>query len=228
MTNNTKELVAAGHALVKEMATLATDHKCFNSAELVRELATQLDVQRARADLLAADNEKALSVLKEANESVLRAKGTIDGLVVENAYLLPKAASELSNAWMLHKYWVGINAALMHIWAGRLPDAVAWLENTVSGPGIDAPEFTNSKEIEEWAADQQKNSISHAKALEIIKEKAPATNVALAVVRAQACADLIAVFDQHIQAAGLDDGELVTVLECRDALKHAADLSDSK
>lgn len=47
MTNKTKELVAAGHALVKEL-------HCAESAALVRELATQLDVQRARADALSA------------------------------------------------------------------------------------------------------------------------------------------------------------------------------
>ncbi|CAM7642568.1 hypothetical protein K6625_20015 [Escherichia coli] len=37
MTNKTKELVAAGHALAKEL-------HCAESAALVRELATQLDV----------------------------------------------------------------------------------------------------------------------------------------------------------------------------------------
>lgn len=46
MTNKTKELVAAGHALAKEL-------HCPESAALVRELATQLDVQRVRADTLA-------------------------------------------------------------------------------------------------------------------------------------------------------------------------------
>ena len=45
-TTPVKELVAAGHALAKEL-------RCAKSAALVRELATQLDVQRARADALA-------------------------------------------------------------------------------------------------------------------------------------------------------------------------------
>lgn len=49
--NKTKELVVAGHALAKEL-------HCPESAALVRELATQLDVQRARADALAAENIK--------------------------------------------------------------------------------------------------------------------------------------------------------------------------
>ncbi|EPS7437370.1 hypothetical protein ACVHK9_004211 [Citrobacter freundii] len=46
MTKKIKELVAAGHALAKEL-------HCAESAALVRELATQLDVQRVRADTLA-------------------------------------------------------------------------------------------------------------------------------------------------------------------------------
>lgn len=71
MTNKTKELVAAGHALAKEL-------HCAESAALVRELATQLDLQRVRADTLAADNENALAVLKEANHAVLRAKAWLD------------------------------------------------------------------------------------------------------------------------------------------------------
>ncbi|HIC9043860.1 TPA: hypothetical protein ACW715_005049, partial [Enterobacter asburiae] len=49
MTNKTKELVAAGHALAKEL-------HCAESAALVRELATQLDVQLSRGNALAAEN----------------------------------------------------------------------------------------------------------------------------------------------------------------------------
>ncbi|GAB7413418.1 hypothetical protein [Enterobacter asburiae] len=49
MTNKTKELVAAGYALAKEL-------HCAESAALVRELATQLDVQLSRSNALAAEN----------------------------------------------------------------------------------------------------------------------------------------------------------------------------
>ncbi|HFI1973667.1 TPA: hypothetical protein ACJ75O_004162, partial [Yersinia enterocolitica] len=48
-------------------------------------------------------------------------------LVGENAVLTDKAASELSNAWLLHKYWVGIQAALMHMHVGRINEATEWL-----------------------------------------------------------------------------------------------------
>lgn len=54
MTNKTKELVAAGHALAKEL-------HCAESAALVRELATQLDVQLSRGNALAAENAGLMS-----------------------------------------------------------------------------------------------------------------------------------------------------------------------
>ncbi|RYM55613.1 hypothetical protein [Serratia proteamaculans] len=56
----------------------------------------------------------------------------------------------------------------------------------------------------------------------------PATDAALAAVRAQERADLISVFNQQIKNTGLDDEALVTVLECREALKHAVELREGK
>ncbi|MCK7171537.1 hypothetical protein [Enterobacter chengduensis] len=61
MTNKTKELVAAGYALAKDL-------HCAESAALVRELATQLDVQLSRSNALAAEN----AGLKEANGIALK------------------------------------------------------------------------------------------------------------------------------------------------------------
>lgn len=86
MTNKTKELVAAGHALAKEL-------HCAESAALVRELATQLDLQRVRADTLAADNENALAVLKEANQTVLRAKASFEDIEAKNAALVAELSA---------------------------------------------------------------------------------------------------------------------------------------
>lgn len=156
MKTKTQELVTAGYALAKGLDA--------GSATLVKELVDELAVQRVRAD--------------ELNKQVVN-------LAVENASLLPKAASELSNAWMLHKYWVGIQVALMHVNAGRLHDGMTWLQNTVSGPGIEAPELSDFAEIEAWANEQQKDSIGHVRALEIIKAASPATNAATANIQAQ-------------------------------------------
>lgn len=66
MTNKTKELVAAGHALAKEL-------HCAESAALVRELATQLDVQLARSNALAAENAGLKKVPATDSETMLLA-----------------------------------------------------------------------------------------------------------------------------------------------------------
>ncbi|HHH1913438.1 TPA: hypothetical protein ACPY4J_002110 [Yersinia enterocolitica] len=106
-------------------------------------------------------------------------------LVGENAALTDKAASELSNAWLLHKYWVGIQATLMHMRVGRINEATEWLIGTVSGPGIEAPNLKLTDEIEDWAEIQQKDTISHAQALEIIKAEMSATTQTLNQIEAQ-------------------------------------------
>ncbi|MGM5669644.1 hypothetical protein [Enterobacter cloacae] len=62
--SKTKELVAAGHALAKEL-------HCAESAALVRELATQLDVQLARSNALAAENaglKNAITAVSKTSE----------------------------------------------------------------------------------------------------------------------------------------------------------------
>ena len=115
MTNKTKELVAAGYALVKEMATLATDHKCFNSAALVRELATQLDVQRARADMLA-DAEKQNAQLKDENEYIRNRFKELDRMFGKNLLVMKAAVID----WRT---------------TGDAKNGMAWIFNTLLGPG---------------------------------------------------------------------------------------------
>lgn len=104
-------------------------------------------------------------------------------LSAENAYLMPKAASELSNAWVLHKYLIGIQAAIMYLDNGNKKAAQEWLYGTIAGPGFDFPDEVD--DIEAWTTHQMRGSISHAQALEIIKAETPATDAFLAEVRAQ-------------------------------------------
>ncbi|WP_338404296.1 hypothetical protein [Enterobacter hormaechei] len=125
-------------------------------SQLISDLATHLDVQLARSNALAA----------------------------ENAGLLPKAASELSNAWVLHKYLIGIQAAIMYLDNGNKKAAQEWLYGTIAGPGFDFPDEVD--DIDAWATHQMRGSVSHQQALEIIKAETPATDAFLAEVRAQA------------------------------------------
>lgn len=108
MTNKTKELVAAGHALAKEL-------HCAESAALVRELATQLDVQRARADVLA-DAEKQIAELKDENEYIRNRHKELDLLIGKNILVMQAAIIE----------WQG---------TGDARKGLAWIYNTLFGPG---------------------------------------------------------------------------------------------
>ena len=107
-------------------------------------------------------------------------------LAAENGYLLPKAASELSNAWVLHKFLIGIQAAIMHLDSGRKQVAQEWLHGTIAGPGFEFPDEVDvGDDIDAWATHQMRDSISHPRALEIIKAETPSTDACLAEVRAQ-------------------------------------------
>ncbi|WP_176686911.1 ead/Ea22-like family protein [Enterobacter kobei] len=108
MTNKTKELVAAGHALAKEL-------HCAESAALVRELATQLDVQRARADVLA-DAEKQNAQLKDENEYIRNRFKELDRMFGKNLLVMKAAVID----WRT---------------TGDAKNGMAWIFNTLFGPG---------------------------------------------------------------------------------------------
>lgn len=110
-------------------------------------------------------------------------EANLAALAAENAYLLPKAASELSNAWVLHKYLIGIQAAIMYLDNGNKKASQEWLYGTIAGPGIEFPDEVD--DIDAWAKHQMRGSISHPQALEIIRAETPTTDAFLAEVRAQ-------------------------------------------
>ncbi|MEF6519701.1 hypothetical protein U9934_03080 [Escherichia coli] len=58
---------------------------------------------------------------------------------------------------------------------------------------------------------------------EINDIETPATDAFLAEVRAQAFNDLCSVFVKDAKAAGLDDGDIVTVKDATDAMLHCAE-----
>lgn len=81
---NNKELVNAGHALAK---AISNDTPLIEIAKMVSNLATQLDVQTARANVLADDNAKAMLAMKQADEAVKLGHSKFVGLVAENEVL---------------------------------------------------------------------------------------------------------------------------------------------
>lgn len=108
MTNKTKELAAAGHVLAKKL-------HCAESAALVRELATQLDVQRVRADVLA-DAEKQNAELKDENEYIRNRFKELDRMFGKNLLVMQAAVID----WRT---------------TGYAKNGMAWIFNTLLGPG---------------------------------------------------------------------------------------------
>lgn len=201
-TMSNKELIAAGHEFARHMGS---DTPIIDIAKMVTRLASQLDVttaalRQANAQLESQSLELKAAVAAEIEweKSMMQAVGAdgiadvvsaieklkADGaaLAAENAYLLPKAASELSNAWVLHKYLIGIQAAIMYLDNGNKKAAQEWLYGTIAGPGFDFPDEV--EDIEEWATHQMRGSISHPRALEIIKDETPATDAFIAEIQA--------------------------------------------
>lgn len=148
-------------------------------------------VESAEGDMVDYEDYAALEQrLMESERNGRQTDITIDNLelklaqmAAENAYLLPKAASELSNAWVLHKYLIGIQAAIMYLDNGNKKAAQEWLYGTIAGPGFDLPDGVD--DIDAWATHQMRGSVSHQQALEIIKAETPSTDAYLAEVRAQ-------------------------------------------
>ncbi|EOY6169270.1 hypothetical protein ACRRAT_04330 [Enterobacter hormaechei] len=120
---------------------------------------------------------------EELEQKLADSEAKCAALAAENAYLLPKAASELSNAWVLHKYLIGIQAAIMYLDNGNKKAAQEWLYGTIAGPGFEFPDEV--EDIDAWATHQMRGSISHTQAIEIIKAETPETDAFLAEVRAQ-------------------------------------------
>ncbi|WP_276642939.1 hypothetical protein [Siccibacter turicensis] len=134
-------------------------------------------------------------------------------VVAENAGLLPKAASELSNAWVLHKYLIGIQAAIMYLDNGNKKAAQEWLYGTIAGPGFEFPDEV--EDIDAWATHQMRGSISHPRALEIIKAETPATDRFIAEQRASAVDEVCLKISNAIvncyqdEQVGLDAAETI-------------------
>ncbi|WP_145530887.1 hypothetical protein [Yersinia kristensenii] len=109
----------------------------------------------------------------------------IEQLVGENAALTDKAASELSNAWLLHRAMMGAQAALFCITQGNLSQAREWLEGTTDEAQLEIPDGMYVNGLQRWFDENMTGLITHAQAVEIIKAEMSATNQALNEIKAQ-------------------------------------------
>lgn len=72
MTNKTKELVAAGHALASELKAECGAVDMRSVAKLISDLATQLEVQLVRANALASLEAEAVAYMHHSGQVVTR------------------------------------------------------------------------------------------------------------------------------------------------------------
>ncbi|EFN5752101.1 hypothetical protein NFT06_004591 [Escherichia coli] len=87
MESNIKGLVAAGHEMASELKAECGAVDMRSVAKLISDLATQLEVQLARANALAEDQQKAIESIKQADAAVKLAHEKFSALAAENAML---------------------------------------------------------------------------------------------------------------------------------------------
>ncbi|HDB9190663.1 TPA: ead/Ea22-like family protein [Escherichia coli] len=96
MESNIKGLVAAGHEMASELKAECGAVDMRSVAKLISDLATQLEVQLARANALAEDQQKAIESIKQADSAVKLAHEKFSALAAENAEL-EKSEEQLIN-----------------------------------------------------------------------------------------------------------------------------------
>ncbi|MCS7419281.1 hypothetical protein [Escherichia coli] len=87
MERNIKGLVSAGHEMASELKAECGAVDMRSVAKLISDLATQLEVQLARANALAEDQQKAIESIKQADAAVKLAHEKFSALAAENAGL---------------------------------------------------------------------------------------------------------------------------------------------
>ncbi|HBJ1421802.1 hypothetical protein QT323_24885 [Escherichia coli] len=96
MESNIKGLVAAGHEMASELKAECGAVDMRSVAKLISDLATQLEVQLARANALAEDQQKAIESIKQADAAVKLAHEKFSALAAENA-ALKQSEKEFNN-----------------------------------------------------------------------------------------------------------------------------------
>ncbi|WP_251287697.1 hypothetical protein [Escherichia coli] len=84
MESNIKGLVSAGHEMASELKAECGAVDMRSVAKLLSDLATQLEVQLARANALAEDQQKAIESIKQADSAVKLAHEKFSALAAEH------------------------------------------------------------------------------------------------------------------------------------------------
>ena len=149
----------------------------------------------------------------------------VQQLVGENTALTDKAASELSNAWLLHRTMMGAQAALFCITQSNLGQAREWLEGTTDEAQLEIPCGMEVNGLQGWFDENMAGHITHAQALEIIKAEMSATTQALNEIKAQGVDELAEAFNSWADDSDGDyEAERHWAVASKEALSFAASL----
>ncbi|EOZ1744923.1 hypothetical protein ACQPRD_004154 [Yersinia enterocolitica] len=143
----------------------------------------------------------------------------ISRLVFENAVLTDKAASELSNSWLLHRAVMTIQAALHCIYGTNVYEAQCWLESIADDSELVIPPEMMLSDLQRWFDENMTGLITHPQAVEIIKAEMSATTQALNKIKAQGVEEQVSRLEGEY--GELDD---VCVMVFRDLREFAASL----
>ncbi|MFM1308633.1 hypothetical protein WFL33_21090 [Yersinia enterocolitica] len=146
----------------------------------------------------------------------------ISRLVFENAALTDKAASELSNAWLLHRAVMTIQAALHCIHGTNIYEAQCWLESIADDAELVIPPEMMLSDLQRWFDENMTGLITHAQAVEIIKAEMSATTQALNEIKARGVDEFTAKIARDLRMAGGGHGyheepyhEFADHIECK-------------
>ncbi|WP_199200035.1 hypothetical protein [Kosakonia sp. H7A] len=134
------------------------------------DMADRLDVQYA--------------VIRESREQVQK-------LAAESDFNLHGAARELNTSWMMHKTMMGSQAALLCLSQGDIRSARDWLEGTTDEAFIEMPDDMTPAGLQAWfdsnmtSNDGGNGFLTQEEALEKLRQRAPATDAAIAALRAE-------------------------------------------
>lgn len=183
-------------------------------------------------ETLKAERDAALNTCSLITEA-LGITGAVAGdtiarlqqLVGENAALTDKAASELSNAWLLHRAVMTIQAALHCIHGTNIYEAKCWLESIADDAELVIPPEMMLSDLQRWFDENMTGLITHAKAVEIIKAEMSATTQEINEIKAQGVDELAEAFNSWADDSNGDyEAERHWAVASKEALSFAASL----
>ncbi|EIX4325405.1 hypothetical protein FCZ58_08275 [Escherichia coli] len=154
MEINIKGLVAAGHEMASELKAECGAVDMRSVAKLLSDLATQLEVQLARANALAEDHQKAIESINQADSAVKLAHEKFSALAAENAGLKHAMAVTLEHVSVTDAGQAGvaamiINDALHH---SETPATDAFLAEVKTEARKEGAYFVANRMLAAWEA----------------------------------------------------------------------------